>query len=113
MDWSRQCSDHLSWVKDKIEARSAQKTGDERRPFLLVPFHPLAGECSGIRRTGGHCGAPYSLWPLGPAGLLRMGGQCRWEKPGGPIFPVFFNTIYCYTAYWRPLRSGLVWMCLL
>ena len=52
-----------------------------------------AGECSGIRRMGGCCGAPYSLWPLGRAGLLRirMGGHCRWEKPGSSSIPSVFQ----------------------
>ena len=30
---------------------------------------------------------------IGRAGLLRMGGHCRWEKPGVILFPVFLNTM--------------------
>ena len=71
-------------------------------PFLTRSMRPsrqelgAAGECSGIRRIGGCCGAPYSLWPLGRPGLLRMGAWAANAGVKNPgvlnLFPVFFNT---------------------
>ena len=69
-------------------------------PILTRSMRPsrqelgAAGECSGIRRMGGCCGAPYSLWLLGHAGLLRMGGHCRWEKPGSCTYSQCFSTLF-------------------
>ena len=69
-----------------------------------------AGECSGIRRAGSCCGASYSLWPSGYAGLPRMGSQRQWRKPGVPVFPVFFNTIEKVTNDNSYVTIDCVWL---
>ena len=57
-----------------------------------------------IESMGGCCGAPYSLWPLGRAGLLRMGGHRRWEKPGSCTctYSQCFSTLYKLKHKTRP-----------